>query len=284
MRTCRTAAAVLSLLVVLTGCSGDPQPSARATATPSPSTGARPSAPTASTGPSAPATPPADPTAGATARATAEATAARVVVGATPARPRAAATRALPAGPAAEASRAPGPARAARLTGDGVDLPSGVVAFGTPVQAALPRLTAGLGRPTRDTGAGPSFGVYGTCPGTALQAVEFGGGALVVLFGDVSGPGLTMYGWRLTATGSAAGLPRASALVGGAASFSFGVGTSVIALRDGAGQAVQVSPGDEVVGPSFRVQDSSPGLYGSLSAAAPRGTVTSVQAGQPCGE
>jgi hypothetical protein len=272
VRTCWPAAAVLSLLVVLPGCSDDPEPTARPTPTASASASPSPSPSTASAGPTASAT------------RTAAAADAPVVVPApsAPARPTSAPART--AAPPAPASPAPGPARAARLTGDGLDLPSGVLPFGTTVQAALPALTAALGSPTRDTGAGPSFGVYGTCPGTALRALEFGGGALVLLFGGVPGPALTLYGWRLTPTGSAAGLPRASALVGDAATFDVGVGTSVTALRDGAGEAVQISAGDEVVGPSFRVQDQSSGLFGSLSAATPRGTVTSVQAGRPCGD
>ena len=271
MRTPRTAAAVLSLLAVLAGCSDDPAPSARASATPSASAGPRPS-----TAPSATAVPSAAPAA--------EATTAPVEVPAPSASARPTPPAASPAGPVAAPSPPPAPARPARLTGDGLDLPQGVVPFGAPVQTALPTITAALGRPTRDTGAGPSFGVYGTCPGTRLRALEFGSGALVVLFGDVAGPDLTMYGWRLTPTGSPAGLPRASALVGDAATFEFAVGTSVTALRDGAGEAVEVLPGDEVVGPSFRLRDQSSGFFGSLSAATARGTVTSVQAGRPCGE
>jgi hypothetical protein len=159
------------------------------------------------------------------------------------------------------------------------------VPFGTGVSSALPVLTAALGRPTLDTGVVPSFSSYGTCPGTQLRALEYGGGALVVLFGDVSGGGLTAYGWRLTQRGSGAGLPPASALVGDAATFEFGVGTTVAALRDGAGAgAVEVTPADEILPASFRLRDQSSGFFGSLTGTGPQDTVTFVQAGQPCGD
>jgi len=177
------------------------------------------------------------------------------------------------------------PTSAGRLTGDGIDLPLGVVVFGLPVAQALPALEAALGRPTTDTGEQRSSGTYGTCPGTRLRALEYGGGALVVLFGDVDGADLTMYSWTLGGRGSAQGLPRASALVGDVATFEFGVGTTLAALREGAGEdAVVVRPPDEVRTASFEVRDQSSGLTGDLTGPSPQDTVTSVRAGTPCGE
>ena len=268
MRTsCRPPAVALLLVLVLAGCSDDSEPEAAAGASPS---GAR-------------ATPSASASAGPT---TAPAPAASATASTDPPPPPAAVPSSAapdPAPPAAPAGRPPAQVRPARLTGDGLDLPQGVVPFGTPVGSALPVLTAALGRPTLDTGVVSSFSSYGTCPGTQLRALEYGGGALAVLFGDVSGGGLTAYGWRLTPQGSPADLPRASALVGDAATYEFGVGTTVAALREGAG-AVEVTPADEILPASFRLRDQSPGLLGSLTGTGPQDTVTFVQAGQPCGD
>lgn len=199
----------------------------------------------------------------------------------TAASPTAAGTRA----PVSARPAEPGTTAAGRLTGDGIDLPRGVVAFGTGYDAARPVLEAALGRPTRDTGVISSFSAYGTCPGTRLRALEWGGGALVVLFGDVTGAPLTVYSWRLTPQGTTAGLPRASALVGDVTTYEFGVGTTVTALREGAGRdAVDILPGDELTAASFRLRDQSAGFFGVLTSTSPGGTVLSVQAGRPCGE
>src|SRR3546814_11636933 len=60
--------------------------------------------------------------------------------------------------------------------GDGL----GVVSLGSEPDAAVSAVTAALGDPSLDTGWESSFGTYGTCPGTAVRAVEWGG--LVLLF------------------------------------------------------------------------------------------------------
>jgi hypothetical protein len=171
-----------------------------------------------------------------------------------------------------------------RLTGDGVDLPAGVVEFGTPVEAAVAALEAGLGRPTKDTGVGKSFSAYGTCPGTKLRALEYGDGALVLLFGDVKGPGLTLYQWELTTEGATADVPRASALVGDVTTYDFGVGTTVAALRAGVGDTVTVTPADPPLPAQFVVHDQSSGISGTLDGVSEQSKTTSVEAGQACGE
>lgn len=263
-----TAVLAVVLALALAGCSDDAEPPRAAptpTSTPATTSASASASPTAVATGTSPATPPAS--------------------AAPPATTSAAPP---PASASARPSRTPGgsadPAQAARLTGDGLDLPQGVVPFGTSVAAAVPALTRAFGRPTLDTGTGSSFGRYGTCPGTQLRVLEWGGGALQVLFGDVPGPGLAMYAWRLTSSGSPAGLPKARALVGDVTTVDIGLGTTVTALRDAAGAAVEITAGDEVFGPSFRLQDQSAGLFGTLTSAAAQGTVTSVQAGQPCGE
>lgn len=174
-----------------------------------------------------------------------------------------------------------------RLTGDGIDVATGLLQFGTPFAKAEPALTAALGAPTKDTGVGSSFSDYGTCPGNKLRALEYGGGALWVLFGDVKVDGgpLTMYQWALTPQGTPTSVPPASALVGDLSTLEFGIGTTVKQLKDGAATGtLEVRDGDEVIGPSFSLMDQSSGFYGQLTNTKPTGTITFVQGGMSCGE
>lgn len=272
MRTAPLLTAGLLLTVTLTGCSGDeeaqtsrsisqPSPSATATATAG-ATGAG----SASTTPSPSAAAGTDSAAG-------------------PSTPTPAATTAAAAPPPAPPPAAPPAAGRVRLTGDGVALPGSVLPFGTTLEQARPALDAALGEPSTDTGVTESFGPYGTCPGTQLRVLEYAGGALQLLFGDVDGDELTLYQWALTGEGSPSQAPRASALIGNAATFEFGVGTTVAQLQQGAAPAtVQVSPGDEIVPASFRLADQSSGFFGYLTDAGPDGTATFVQGGLGCGE
>ncbi len=188
---------------------------------------------------------------------------------------------------AASTSAAASPTPAAqpvRLTGDGIDTSTAVTTFGQTFDEVQPALVAALGEPSKDSGVVSSFGPYGTCPGTKLRALEFGGGALRVLFGDVIGPGITMYQWTLAER--SADVPQASALVGDTATFEFGPGDAVADLREGIGGGAQleVKPGDEVFGPSFTLVDQSSGFFGFLTGTADSDTVTEVQAGEGCGE
>jgi hypothetical protein len=173
----------------------------------------------------------------------------------------------------------------ARLTGDGIDLPKGVVLFGTTFEKARVALQQALGQPTRDTGVGSSFSAYGTCPGTKLRALEYGGGALVVLFGDVKGTALTMYQWALQPAGNRAKVPRASALVGDVTTYEFGIGTTVGQLRAHvATDTLKVRPGDGSQAATFTLQDQSSGFSGQLSGTSDSDATTYVLAGRPCGE
>jgi hypothetical protein len=202
--------------------------------------------------------------------------------------------------PAAEATPAPpveqspapteqpvGPEESAepRLTGDGIALVSRVLDFGTPIATARPALEAELGKATLDTGVGSNNASYGVCPGTQLQALEFGDGGLVVLFGDVGGPGLRMYGWALQDKGSRDRVPQARALVGDVSTLEFGVGTAVQTLQDGAAtDTLELRPASEPSAASFRLADQSSGFFGYLTGTAPADTVTFVSAGEACGE
>lgn len=186
--------------------------------------------------------------------------------------------------PAPDRAAAPSGTPAVRLTGEGVDTPAQPVEFGTAYADARPVLDTALGKPTKDTGEVGSFSNYGTCPGDVLRALEYGGGALVLLFGDVDGPGLTFYRWGLEDAGTAADVPQASALIGDVTTYEFGVGTTVAQLREGVGEALQVTAGDDPVAPTFRLTDQSSSMFGQLTGTGPRDTAQFVEAGQSCGE
>lgn len=171
------------------------------------------------------------------------------------------------------------------MTGHGIDTPARLVEFGSTYGDARPLLDTALGKPTKDTGEVDSFSDYGTCPGDVLRALEYGGGALVLLFGDVDGPGLSFYRWRLEDTGTPAAVPKASALIGDVTTYEFGVGTTVAQLREGVGaQALQVTAGDVPVPPTFRLTDQSSSFFGTLTGTGPSDTALFVEAGQSCGE
>jgi hypothetical protein len=173
----------------------------------------------------------------------------------------------------------------ARLTGDGIDLPTGVVVFGTTFEKAGPALRQSLGRPTRDTGVGSSFSAYGTCPGTKLRTLEYGGGALVILFGNVKGAALTMYQWSLQPKGNPKQVPQASAFVGDVTTYEFGIGTTLGQLKAHvATDTLKVTPGNGSQAPSFTLHDQSSGFSGQLSGTTNSDETTYVLAGQPCGE
>ena len=197
---------------------------------------------------------------------------------------------AAPTSPVSSPSSAPSPSPSpvgarVRLTGDGIDAPNRVVAFGATFEEVEPVLKAALGEPTRDTGEQESFGTYGTCPGSRLRALEYGGGAFYVLFGDAIGPGMTMYQWSLTEQGRPDEVPRASALVGDVATFEFGVGDTLGELREGIGdEQLEVQPGDEIVPTTVRVMDQSSGFLGYLPGTGDDAALTRVLAGEPCGE
>lgn len=165
-----------------------------------------------------------------------------------------------------------------RLTGDGIELPTRVVVFGDTLAAVQPDLLRFLGTPTTDTGPIDPFSTYGTCPGKDLRVLEFDGGALQVLFATMEGDReMTVFSWALTAASDTT--PKASALIGDAATFEFGVGTTKAELEAGAGEALELVQ-DELTGPAFTVKDQSRGFFGTLEA----DRVLFVQAGTGCGE
>lgn len=172
-----------------------------------------------------------------------------------------------------------------RLTGDGVDLRDSVLLFGTAADQAIPVLQEALGEPSKDTGEIEPFSTYGTCPGSTLRVLEYGGGALQLLFGDPEEGEQVLYGWALTSSGDPASVPRASALVGDEATLEFGVGTTVGELQEQTGEDTFTISEDELtMDPAFTLADQSSGFRGFLSGTSPSDTVTFVDAGTPCGE
>jgi hypothetical protein len=184
------------------------------------------------------------------------------------------------------ASTEPTPvAVAARLTGNGIDLPDRLIEFGARFDEVQPALVAAFGEPTEDSGVTSSFSSYGTCPGEQLRALEFAGGALYVLFGDVDGPELTMYQWTVTEKGSTDEVPKATALVGDVTTYDFGVGDTLASLREGSsGAELELFPEHWSFPASFRLQDQSLGFYGYLTGTDDADTITGVKAGTRCGE
>jgi hypothetical protein len=160
-----------------------------------------------------------------------------------------------------------------------------VLLFGTTFDKAAPALRRSLGAPTKDTGVVSSFSDYGTCPGSKLRALEYDGGALVVLFGNVKGSALTMYEWALQPKGDTAKAPRASAFIGDVTTYEFGIGTTLRRLRAGVGaDRLTVRGGADSQAPTFVVRDQSSGISGQLSGTSDGDATTYVLAGRPCGE
>jgi hypothetical protein len=146
-------------------------------------------------------------------------------------------------------------------------------------------LATGWGPPSKDSGVvGSKNSSYGVCPGTKLRALEYGSGALVVLFGDVGGAALTLYGWSLSDTGKPEQVPRARALIGETTAFEFGIGTTVAQAQSRAADAFTVRPAESPGAASFALKDESAGFTGSLTGTDPGSTMTSVHAGRACRE
>jgi hypothetical protein len=160
-----------------------------------------------------------------------------------------------------------------------------VLVFGTTFDRAAAALRRTLGAPTKDTGVVSSLGDYGTCPGTKLRALEYDGGALVVLFGNVKGSALTMYEWALQPKGNTARAPKASAFIGDVTTYDFGIGTTLGRLRSGVGPdrlTVRGAAGSQ--SPTFVVHDQSSGISGQLSGTTAGDETTYILAGRACGE
>ncbi len=147
-----------------------------------------------------------------------------------PAGTAATSTTTAPAGTAATSTTATsGPS--VTLRADGL----GVTAFGDLPEYAVAALTVALGEPTSDA-TEPSFSSFGTCPGTTLRAVEWGGLAVLITdgataYGVEGGPHFFAYLYR------SGGDPSLLTQEG------VGPGSSVADLRAAYGSALQVNAG-----------------------------------------
>lgn len=171
----------------------------------------------------------------------------------------------------------PSPGLTVVLAGDGIDLLRRVLVFGTPLDVARPELERSLGRPTGEEVTDQVAG----CDSEDVRLVDWSGGGLQVQFGTPEGGReQVLLSWTLRARGE--GAPRARALVGDVATFSFGPGTTVAQLREGLGETLSLSEGDELVAPGFRVADQSGGFTGELTGTGPGDRVELVRAGEGC--
>ncbi len=131
-------------------------------------------------------------------------------------------------------------------------------------------LTSTLGEPDEDTGWQPAAGAFGTCPGSRVRVVRWGG--LTVLFTDGAsdfGSGEHFFQWR-----QMPGAPPVATVRG------LGAGatrTDAEALYD----EVTTYEDELVGGPVLEVQVEGGRLIGFLDDA---GVITSIEAGMPCGE
>ena len=119
----------------------------------------------------------------------------------------------------------------------------------------------------------------------AFEAAEIA--ALGAIFGSLGGTVIEVGGWTVLSRPDRPGHPWMHQVVarGDVSTYDLAVGATVADLRAGTtGAGLDVQPGDELVAPSFRLQDQSSGLYGTLTSGADDGTVTGVVAGQACGE
>ena len=153
----------------------------------------------------------------------------------------------------------------------------GTDTFARVVQSALSRnnlLTSPIIVSNKAGGSGAEAFIY---------ARTSGGDPHKLFFGTQEGASAqTFYGWRIDRSGD--DVPLARALVGDAATFDFGPGTTVAELQEGAGDAVEVEEGVADFGPSFTVTDQSSGFSGFIDGEGPDGVVRNVFGGEGCGE
>jgi hypothetical protein len=184
------------------------------------------------------------------------------------------------------------PTAGIRLRPDGL----GVAAFGTAEREALDRLGRHLGAPD-ERGAWAGATPFGTCPGP-VRAVRWG--RLYVLF--TSGPTRYegggrwhLFAWQVDAVrptavdpGSSGPTPPDPPPLGGYSPRTragIGSGSTLAQLRAAYGQRVEVSSGEPGMVHRVRIGFGAAGdLWGALSGATSRSTITGLAAGTICGE
>ncbi|MEO7370259.1 MAG: hypothetical protein ABIZ69_05315 [Ilumatobacteraceae bacterium] len=152
----------------------------------------------------------------------------------------------------------------------------GDAAFGADPDGVIAYVSSIIGQPTVDTGWIDPLSV-GACPGTEIRSLSWGD--LTLQFGDSSSVTTGrrhffsyVYGPSfIEGQLSPAGLKTDAGI---------GIGATVAELTGTYPSAV-ISPGDELGGPNFFINE---GLAGFLTGVTPADTVRSVLGGQGCGE
>lgn len=142
----------------------------------------------------------------------------------------------------------------------------GPLKFGARPDAAVEFLAGALGTETADSGWGPSFSEFGTCPGTEVRGVTFG--PLTVLFGDPDGE-REFYAWTYNTFAS----PDLFAM---ATADGVGLGSTTDGIRALHPDA-EMSPAGDALGQTARFE----GLFATFTDA---GTVQHLGGGRLCGE
>ena len=164
----------------------------------------------------------------------------------------------------------------------------GVARLGDNADSTVEKLTAALGPITSDTGwkpVGPES-IFQACPGIEARYVEWNGLSVFLNSEDdttTQGAGRQFAAWQLVQTDTVTEAKLRTAE-------DIGIGSSVDELRTAYGSRVSVTTDDDVFGPSYSVvrSDASvddysyPSFFGSLDDFGT--TITSISAGQGCGE
>ena len=143
--------------------------------------------------------------------------------------------------------------------------------LGAPPGDAIAAVTSALGAPSKDSGWEPAASSYGTCPGTQIRGVEWGG--LVLLFTDGTtkyGAGQHLFSWRVT------GAPPAISTALG-----LGFGATEADANELYPGLVQRTPAQDPFPAYLTILAPGGPITGYLDAA---GTITNLEAGVACGE
>ena len=152
----------------------------------------------------------------------------------------------------------------------------GDAVFGADADEVVDYINSIAGTPTSDSGWADPFSAFGVCPGTEVRGVTWGD--LLVLFSDESLVATGRrhffsysYGPPFTSSPRPAGMRTPNGVT---------LGSTVAELR-AAHPDVIVTPGDEIFGPSFHVNDN---FNGFLTGGSDDDRLETIIGGVGCGE
>lgn len=164
----------------------------------------------------------------------------------------------------------------------------GIASFGDTPEDVIAALDGRYGSPTEDSGwVGP--GSFGVCPGTETRGVRYG--QLLVRMSDGPtdyGPAGRRHLFSYVVRAQNPEDPAAEYGDGPQTAGGIGVGSTVADLRAAFGDGLEIREGEEAYGPNFvltsegTVQEFP--FRGSLTDTTDAGLVTTIGAGQGCGE